>query len=535
MVEAGLVVARPTASAKSRNMRHLAYKAVILDMDGVITRTTQLHNKACKQLFDEFLANKESNNAEPFSDQDYQRYLNGTPRYKGVRCFLESRNISIPKGTPSDGPGQETIYGLGARKNEYFLKLLEEEGLQVFEDARQMIEQWQQQKMPMAVVSSSRNAEKILTEAGLIDSFSVRIDGETAAAIGMVGKPDPDAFLKASQQLGIAPQDTLVLEDAIAGVQAGRRGGFGWVVGVARNGEDKDLEQAGAHFTIHTLTELNNYMQNQATAREANELPHALESKQEIRQKLKGFTPILFLDYDGTLCPIVKDPDKAIMSDEMKSILSRLANKVTVAVVSGRDRADVQQKVDLEQVVFAGSHGFDIEGPNGLAMQYEGGQKAQPALDEATQNLNSKIGNITGIHIERKKYAIAVHYRNVADEQVDKVRVAVKEELDRQDKLKGGGGKKILELKPNIDWHKGRATEWLLDKLNPEGKKILPIFIGDDLTDEDGLEAVHNRGIGILAGEHGEKTWAHYRVEDVEEVKDFLQELDTILAEDVNK
>ena len=268
----------------------------------------------------------------------------------------------------------------------------------------------------------------------------------------------------------------------------------------------------------------------QATTREASELPHALQRKQEIDQKLQDHTPILFLDYDGTLCHIVKDPEKALMTDDMKQVINSLAHKVTVAVVSGRDRADVQKKVALEQVVYAGSHGFDIEGPNGLSMQYEGGQKAQPALDEATKNLHERIGSIEGVQIERKKYAIAVHFRNVADERVNEVTQAVKEELARHEGLKGGGGKKILELKPNIDWHKGRATEWLLQKLNPGGKKLLPIFIGDDLTDEDGLKAVHNTGIGILAGEHGEKTWAHYRLEDVEEVKDFLQQLDSQLA-----
>ncbi len=270
-------------------------------------------------------------------------------------------------------------------------------------------------------------------------------------------------------------------------------------------------------------------MQTQGNTRDARELPHALEYKEEITQKLQGHKPILFLDYDGTLCHIVKDPDKAQLTVEMRDVLSQLATKVTVAVVSGRDRADVQEKVSLDKVVYAGSHGFDIEGPNGLALQYEEGLKAQPDLDEATQNLQKKIGTISGVRIERKKYAIAVHYRNVADPHVDEVITAVKEELGRHKNLKGGGGKKIMELKPNIDWHKGRATEWLLKKLNTNNDKVLPIFIGDDLTDEDGLKAVHQNGIGILAGEHGEKTWAHYRLADVEEVQDFLQQLNTLL------
>lgn len=266
-------------------------------------------------------------------------------------------------------------------------------------------------------------------------------------------------------------------------------------------------------------------MHKLGNTREASKLPHALENKQEIIQKLRGHKPILFLDYDGTLSHIVKDPDKALLTDSMRQVLAKLAEKATVAVVSGRDRADVQQKVALQQVVYAGSHGFDIEGPNGLALQYEEGLKVQPDLDEATSRLEQQLGHIAGARVERKKYAIAVHYRNVADAEVDTVITAVKEELARHKNLKGGGGKKIMELKPAIDWHKGRATEWLLEKLNPKQEKIMPIFIGDDLTDEDGLKAVHYAGIGILAGEHGENTWAHYRLADVEEVEEFLQQL----------
>jgi trehalose 6-phosphate phosphatase len=265
--------------------------------------------------------------------------------------------------------------------------------------------------------------------------------------------------------------------------------------------------------------------------RNAHELPHALEHKDQIREKLARRTPILFLDYDGTLSHIVKDPDKALLTEEMKDTLARLARVTTVTVISGRDRADVQKKVGLEQVVYAGSHGFDIQGPNGLELQYEEGQKAQPALDKATQNLKSALGHIEGVWIERKKYAIAVHYRNVSDEQAPLVMQEAENELSRHQGLKKGGGKKIIELKPALDWHKGRATEWLISKLGFDANSTIPIFIGDDLTDEDGLKAVHESGIGILAGEHGEKTWAHYRLEDVEEVRLLLEELYSMIAD----
>lgn len=240
--------------------------------------------------------------------------------------------------------------------------------------------------------------------------------------------------------------------------------------------------------------------------------------------------PVLFLDYDGTLSPIVKNPDEARLPERTKNILQKLAQDFPVAVISGRDRADVEEKVGLRNVIYAGSHGFDITGPNGLEMQYEGGEQAIPALDEAEQQLKEKLKDVKGARVERKKYAIAVHYRNVAEEEVDTVKTAVYHELDRQQKLKKGGGKKILELKPDIDWHKGRATRWLLDSLDLEGRKHIPLFIGDDVTDEDALEAIASDGIGILVGTHGEKTAASFRLENTDEVAEFLEKLHNLLT-----
>lgn len=256
--------------------------------------------------------------------------------------------------------------------------------------------------------------------------------------------------------------------------------------------------------------------------REASELPSALTAFSELLQNKK---PAVFLDYDGCLSPIVKDPDKAILSEEMRDTLKRLAQVCPVAVVSGRDRANVEKLVQLEQLYFAGSHGFDITGPGNMQTEPGGAKDALPALDKAAVVLKERLQDVDGAFVERKRYAIAVHYRNVADNQVEKVKKVTAEVLEEQPQLKEGLGKKIIELKPNLDWHKGKAVLWLMEELNLNKPDIIPLYIGDDITDEDAFATLQGQGIGVLVGEHDEKTAATYRLEDVNEVQQFLEKL----------
>ena len=253
-------------------------------------------------------------------------------------------------------------------------------------------------------------------------------------------------------------------------------------------------------------------------------LPNASQQFSKVWQKISGKKLFLFLDFDGTLAPIVPNPEDAGLSERGREILQKLAKQVPVALLSGRDRADVARKVGLDNLVYAGSHGFDITGPNALEMQYQGGVEALPDLEKAHQRLEEKLERVEGAWAERKKYAIAIHYRHTPDALVSKVEEEVKAAVADSAKLKLVGGKKIFELKPNFDWHKGRALEWLLNEL-AEDKNTVPIFIGDDVTDEDALKVIHQNGVGVLAGDHGDKTWARYRVEDTVEVEDFLQKL----------
>lgn len=263
--------------------------------------------------------------------------------------------------------------------------------------------------------------------------------------------------------------------------------------------------------------------------KKAEDLPNALSDFDTILKTIKGRQPLLILDYDGTLSPIVPDPDKAVLSEEMKQALIKLANVTPVAVISGRDRKDVESKVSLDQLIYAGSHGLDMAGPEGLNIPEKVGEDILQSLKTAADNLKKKLEYVKGCIVESKKYAIAVHFRNVADEEVQKVIDTVLEELGRHSNLKKGTGKKILELKPAIDWHKGRATNWLFEALSLTKEDAIPVFIGDDITDEDAFVSIHGEGIGILVGSHGEQTAAIFSLKDTEEVQQFLGKFYTFL------
>ncbi|WP_025605976.1 trehalose-phosphatase [Pontibacter actiniarum] len=513
-----------------RLIKQKEIRALIFDLDGVVTQTARVHAQAWKRMFDDYLQKRgqlEGNVYEPLRlETDYRRYIDGIPRYDGVRNFLRSRGIALPEGKVIDAPGTDTVAGLGNLKNTYFQELVREGGVDVYADTVAFLQEAREQGLHTAIISASRNCQPILAAAGLEHLFETRVDGIVSAELGLKGKPAPDVFLEAARRLQVPPRQAAVFEDALAGVEAGKAGGFALVVGVDRTNEAKELKQRGAdlvlqYFPTHTST-MTNTSATKVQKQEGKSLPSARHKEQEL---LQGKTPAVFLDYDGCLSPIVKDPNKAILSDAMRETLQRLAAACPVAVVSGRDRANVEQLVQLENVYYAGSHGFDISGPNNMHTEPGGAKAAVPALDAAQQELDEWLKSVEGVLVERKRYAIAVHYRNVPEQQVAKVLQTVQEVLSRHPELKPGPGKKVMELKPSLDWHKGKAVHWLLEELNLNKPNIIPLYIGDDLTDEDAFAALQGQGIGILVGEHDEQTAATYRLEDVEEVQAFLESL----------
>lgn len=244
-------------------------------------------------------------------------------------------------------------------------------------------------------------------------------------------------------------------------------------------------------------------------------------------RKVNYRTPVLFLDYDGTLTPIVERPENAVISKEMQDVLRKCADKFTVAAVSGRDMDDLKNKVGIDSLIYAGSHGFRISGPGGLYKEYEKTSEIIPLLDQVENILGHEFSQLDkGVQIDRKRYAIGIHYRNAKEENVDEIISRVDEIIRKYSGLKKGEGKKIVEIKPNIDWHKGKAVLWILEKLGLQNtNKYVPIYIGDDVTDEDAFESIKEFGIGILVGSHGKSTAATFRLKNVYQVRKFLEKL----------
>lgn len=235
-------------------------RACLFDLDGVLTQTAAVHTRAWAQTFDEYLRRHAARTGQPFEPfdvaGDYATYVDGKPRMDGVRDFLASRGIALPAGSRDDDVDQETIAGVGNRKNELLLRLIAEEGVDVFEGSARYLHAAREAGLACAVVSSSANAALVLEVTGLDEDISVLVDGSLAHALGMPGKPAPDTFLYAARLLGVEPADSVVYEDAVSGVQAGASGDFGAVIGVDRGAGAAELAAAGATFAVADLEEL---------------------------------------------------------------------------------------------------------------------------------------------------------------------------------------------------------------------------------------------------------------------------------------
>lgn len=235
------------------------YDAALFDLDGVVTPTAEVHMRAWSAMFNDYLTALGATTGEaqpPYTDQDYYDYVDGKPRYDGVRTFLAARGITLPEGDHSDPPEAETISGLGNRKNDYFNRVLSEQGVQAYPGSVRLLDALRERQVPMAIVSSSRNAPAVLAAAGVTDYFDTVMHGGVAAERHLAGKPAPDTFLAAAADLGATAERSVVLEDAISGVGAGAAGGFGLVVGVDRGAGAAALTEAGADIVVTDLAEL---------------------------------------------------------------------------------------------------------------------------------------------------------------------------------------------------------------------------------------------------------------------------------------
>jgi trehalose 6-phosphate phosphatase len=264
-----------------------------------------------------------------------------------------------------------------------------------------------------------------------------------------------------------------------------------------------------------------NDLANQRSHDITSMIPSALEHVQKIARS--GDRLAVFLDYDGTLTPIVSHPEDAWLPDSMRLTLRSLAARVPVAILSGRDLDDVRGRVLVDGIVYAGSHGFDIAGAGGLRREL--GTAYLSVLDAAETELREALDEIPGSQLERKHFSVAAHYRNVNENDAFRVALAVDAVAARHRELRRMDGKEVYELLPDIDWDKGKAVLWLLETLDLVRGKVLPIYIGDDRTDEDAFRALEKRGVGILVSEQPHVTAASYWLKNPEEVDRFLQKI----------
>jgi beta-phosphoglucomutase family hydrolase len=234
--------------------------ACLFDLDGVLTQTAKVHAAAWKSMFDDFLRHRAADEGQEFVPfdkvSDYDEYVDGKPRYEGVQSFLASRGIDLPRGTPHDPPSAETVDGLGNRKNELVLKLIQEDGVEAYPGSVRYVHAAIDAGLRRGVVSSSTNARDVLKAAGIYDLFEQIVDGVVADREHLQGKPAPDTFLAGARALGVERHQAVVYEDALAGVEAGRAGKFGFVVGVDRVGQADALKAHGADVVVKDLADL---------------------------------------------------------------------------------------------------------------------------------------------------------------------------------------------------------------------------------------------------------------------------------------
>jgi len=367
-----------------------------------------------------------------------------------------------------------------------------------------------------AACSSSSHCQEILETAGVDDLFDICIAGER----GLADDGDPAVLLEATRRLGMSPQRCVVVEDADAGVVAGRDGGFALVIAVDRSGRADELSPFDADIVVTDLSDV----AVRTGDKRISEIPNALESYGQLIGITNARESMLFLDYDGTLSPIVSDPSAATLVDGAAEALELVAAVCPVAVLSGRDLADIRTRVGRPGLWYAGSHGFELAGPDGTYHQNEAAAAFVPALGRAATELCDSLAQIPGVRVEHKRFAVAVHYREVAPENVGEI-IAATHRLGQRAGLRVTSGRMLVELRPDIDWDKGTALAWIRDRVEATGS-LMAIYIGDDLTDEDAFDTVQFDGVGIVVrhDEDGDrKTAANFTLQGPDQVREFLQ------------
>ena len=333
-------------------------------------------------------------------------------------------------------------------------------------------------------------------------------------------------LLEAANRLSVRPGRSAVVAATGDGVAAARAGGFGLVIGIDTTGHGHELRSRGADAVITDLREIN----VRTGDRRMSQLPDGLHALDAIT----GRHPAVFFDFDGTLSNIVKNPDAAQLVEGAADALTSLTAQCPVAILSGRDLADVRQRVGLPGIWYAGSHGFELTGPDGAHHENAEAAASIPVLEEAAAELADQLGDIPGVVVEHKRFGVAVHYRNAARDRVGEVTAAVRSAGQRT-ALRVTTGREVIELRPNVDWDKGNTLRWVLEHIRDDEQPgpLLPIYLGDDITDEDAFDAVADDGIPIVVRhtDDGDRaTAATYALDNPDRAREFTERLARQLA-----
>ena len=337
---------------------------------------------------------------------------------------------------------------------------------------------------------------------------------------------DDRPLLEAANRLSVRPGRCAVVAATGDGVAAARASGFALVIAIDATGHADELRSRGADAVITDLREIN----VRTGDRRMSELPDGLEAL----DVMTGRHPAVFFDFDGTLSNIVENPDAARLVEGAADALTSLTAQCPVAILSGRDLADVRQRIGLPGIWYAGSHGFELTGPDGAHHENAEAAESIPVLEEAAAELADQLGDIPGVVVEHKRFGVAVHYRNAARDRVGEVAAAVRSAGQRTG-LRVTTGREVIELRPNVDWDKGKTLRWVLDHIrdNEQAGPLLPIYLGDDITDEDAFDAVADDGIPIVVRhtDDGDRaTAANYALDNPNQAREFTERLAHQLA-----
>jgi trehalose 6-phosphate phosphatase len=379
-----------------------------------------------------------------------------------------------------------------------------------------LVRQLHQVGVGTAVFSSNSGCRNALIASGLGDLFTVCVDGPVSAS----------ALVELAGRLAVRAGRCVVVATDAADVAAGREGGFALVIGVDPTGHRDALRHSGADAVVPDLREVTVRTGDQRMA----QLPDALPAL-GLTDGLATRRPAVFFDFDGTLSDIVNDPDAATLVPGASEALRKLAARCPVAVLSGRDLADVTERVGLPGIWYAGSHGFELTAPDGTHHQNDTAAATIPVLKQAAGELREKLGSIPGVVVEHKRFGVAVHYRNAARDRVGEVAAAVRA-AGQRDALRVTTGREVIELRPDLDWDKGKTLRWVIDHLQQAGsgsqQNFVPIFLGDDITDEDAFDAVRDDGVPIVVRHHDDgdrATAALFALDSPARVSEFIERL----------